>query len=69
MLQFCSGVCYIDFVEYSTETMSMEAGISEPLISVTKELPRGLRWRGGVLWISKKLNGKRYQFSTGCKTL
>jgi hypothetical protein len=22
-------------------------------------LPRGLRWRGGVLWISKKNNGKR----------
>ncbi len=32
-----------------------------------KSLPRGLRWRGGVLWINKKIAGKRFQFSTGCK--
>ena len=32
-------------------------------------LPRGLHWRGGVLWINKKINGKRFQFSTGCKDL
>lgn len=46
----------------------MDAGILE-VSKVTEELPRGLRWRGGVLWISKKIDGKRYQFSTGCKKL
>lgn len=35
----------------------------------TESLPRGLRWRGDVLWINKKINGKRFQLSTGCKDL
>jgi len=28
-----------------------------------------LRKRGDVWWINKKINGQRYQQSTGCKTL
>jgi hypothetical protein len=47
----------------------MDAGVLDVSNVVTKELPRGLRWRGGVLWISKKIDGRRYQVSTGCKTL
>ena len=43
-----------------------------PKFPVSKDselLPRGLRWRGDVLWINKKINGRRYQLSTGCKDL
>jgi len=30
-----------------------------------KKLPRGLFRRGKFLWVSKRINGERYQFSTG----
>jgi hypothetical protein len=42
---------------------------SIPSTQDSTALPRGLRWRGDVLWINKKINGKRYQLSTGCKDL
>ena len=40
--------------------------ISQPEVMRT---PKGLFWRGDTLWISKTIRGKRYQFSTGEKTL
>jgi hypothetical protein len=53
------------------ESLVLEAPIlvSDDTISQSVALPPGLRWRGDVLWISKKIDGKRYQRSTGCKTL
>ena len=33
------------------------------------DLPPGMHWRGDVLWISKVIDGKRHQQSTGCKTV
>src|SRR5258706_11065994 len=47
-----------------SQAMSTRPATKEPA-----SLPRGLRWRGDVLWINKKINGKRYQLSTGCKNL
>jgi len=37
--------------------------------SSSEELPPGLFWRNDVLWIRKKVKGRRFQFSTGCRTL
>ena len=49
------------------ESLVLEEKVSENSHDVG--LPRGLRWRGDVLWINKKIDGKRFQLSTGCKTL
>jgi hypothetical protein len=35
----------------------------------TTPLPKGLFWRGHILWISRNVNGQRVQVSTGCKTI
>lgn len=32
-------------------------------------LRRGLFWRGDVLWINKKVGGRRHQVSAGCKSV
>src|SRR5437868_10875898 len=49
-----------------SESMVLEAPAT---VNQDEALPPGLRWRGGVLWIAKKIEGRRYQRSTGCRTL
>jgi hypothetical protein len=49
------------------EAVAIQGQVAEK--TVEPELPRGLRLRGGVYWINKKIDGVRYQKSTGCKII